>query len=40
MAIQLRRGVRLRARVTLAFGLGALVLTQVTSIFTYFLFYF
>ena len=35
MGIQLRRGVRLRARVTLAFGLGALVLTTVLSIVTY-----
>ena len=37
MAIQLRRGLRLRARVTLAFGLGALLLTTVLSIVTYLL---
>ncbi|HAY51895.1 MAG TPA: hypothetical protein DCY30_07710 [Acidimicrobiaceae bacterium] len=37
MAIQIRRGVRLRARVTLAFGLGALILTTVLSIVTYLL---
>ena len=37
MAIQIRRGIRLRARVTLAFGLGALILTTVLSIVTYLL---
>lgn len=37
MAPQFRRGVRLRARVTLAFGLSALLLTTVLSIVTYLL---
>ena len=37
MAIRFRRGLRLRARVTLAFGLGALLLTTVLSIVTYLL---
>ena len=37
MAIRFRRGLRLRARVALAFGLGALILTTVLSIVTYLL---